>query len=148
MIERFVEAQNDVYIRALNEIKSGRKLTHWMWFIFPQIKGIGFSMRSVFFSIKDEEEAKEYLNHPLLGKRLREISNALLELNTVNPIEIFGGIDAKKLRSCMTLFDIVEPESVFDEVLLKFFDGKRDEKTLKILEELKTSEQSPLNKRR
>lgn len=133
MIERFVEAQNDVYIRALNEIKSGRKLTHWMWFIFPQIKGIGFSMRSVFFSIKDEEEAKEYLNHPLLGKRLREISNALLELNTVNPIEIFGGIDAKKLRSCMTLFDIVEPESVFDEVLLKFFDGKRDQKTLKIL---------------
>lgn len=133
MIERFVEAQNDVYIRALNEIKSGRKLTHWMWFIFPQIKGIGFSIRSVFFSIKDEEEAKEYLNHPLLGKRLREISNALLELNTVNPIEIFGGIDAKKLRSCMTLFDIVEPESVFDEVLLKFFDGKRDEKTLKIL---------------
>lgn len=133
MIERFVEAQNDVYIRALNEIKSGRKLTHWMWFIFPQIKGIGFSIRSVFFSIKDEEEAKEYLNHPLLGKRLREISNALLELKTVNPIEIFGGIDAKKLRSCMTLFDIVEPESVFDEVLLKFFDGKRDQKTLKIL---------------
>lgn len=159
MIDRFVEAQNDVYTRALEEIESGRKRTHWMWFIFPQIKGLGISMTSIFFSLKDAEEAKDYINHPLLGKRLREISHALLRLKTVNPAEVFGSTDAMKLRSCMTLFDVVEPESVFDKVLMKFFDGKRDEKTLKILadqkspindniiEIVKTSGQSAVNKR-
>ena len=137
MIERFVQAQGDVYVRALNEIKSGKKRTHWMWFIFPQLNGLGLSMTSIFYSIKDAEEAKEYLNHPLLGKRLREISHALLELKTNNPIEVFGYTDALKLSSCITLFDIVEPMSVFSKILLKFFGGKRDEKTLKILEEQK-----------
>ena len=141
MIERFVEAQEDVYIRAMEEIESGRNRTHWMWFIFPQIKGLGISMTSIFYSIKDVEEAKEYLDHPLLDKRLREISQALLELETDDPIEVFGYTDAMKLRSCMTLFDVVEPESVFDEVLTKFFDGKRDGKTLKIL----ADQYSPLN---
>ncbi|MBD5099467.1 MAG: DUF1810 domain-containing protein, partial [Clostridiales bacterium] len=94
MIERFVEAQKEVYNCALKEIKSGRKLTHWMWFIFPQIKGLGLSMTSIFFSIKDVEEAKEYLKHPLLGQRLREISHALLELKTDNATEVFGSTDA------------------------------------------------------
>ena len=84
MIERFIQAQDEVYPRALKEIKSGRKQTHWMWFIFPQIKGLGLSMTSIFFSIKDVEEAKEYLKHPLLGHRLREISHALLELKIDN----------------------------------------------------------------
>ena len=137
MIERFVKAQDEVYSQALEEIKSGRKRSHWMWFIFPQIKGLGLSYKAIFFSIKDAEEAKEYLAHPLLGYRLREISQALLELKTDNPLEIFGGIDTKKLRSCMTLFDFVEPNSVFDKVLMKFFKGKRDDITLNILAEQK-----------
>ena len=159
MIERFVEAQNEVYNRALNEIKSGKKRTHWMWFIFPQIKGLGLSMTSIFFSIKDVEEAKEYLKHPLLGQRLREISHALLELKTDNATAVFGSTDAMKLRSCMALFDVVEPKSVFDKVLMKFFGGERDEKTLKILADQKnpintrivkslmTIDKTPLNKR-
>lgn len=159
MIERFIQAQNDVYLRALEEIKSGRKQTHWMWFIFPQIKGLGLSMTSIFFSIKDAEEAKEYLKHPLLGQRLREISHALLELKTDNATVVFGSTDAMKLRSCMTLFDVVDPETVFDKVLLKFFEGKRDEKTLNILahqknpindfiiESLNITDKEPLNKR-
>ena len=159
MIERFVKAQNEVYNCALEEIKSGRKRTHWMWFIFPQIKGLGLSMTSIFYSIKDVEEAKEYLDHPVLGFRLREISQALLELNADNPTEVFGYIDDIKLRSCMTLFDVVEPKSVFDKVLMRFFGGERDEKTLKILadqknpintrivESLMTADKTPLNKR-
>ncbi len=130
-----------------------------MWFIFPQIKGLGLSMTSIFFSIKDVEEAKEYLKHPLLGQRLREISHALLELKTDNATEVFGSTDAMKLRSCMTLFDVVEPKSVFDKVLMKFFGGERDEKTLKILADQKnpintrivkslmTIDKTPLNKR-
>ena len=141
MIERFVEAQKGVYNCALKEIKSGRKLTHWMWFIFPQITGLGLSMTSIFFTIKDVEATKEYLKHPLLGQRLREISHALLELKTDNATEVFGSTDAMKLRSCMTLFDVVEPETVFDKVLMKFFDGISDKKTLKILADQK----SPIN---
>ena len=113
----------------------------------------------IFFSIKNAEEAKEYLKHPLLGQRLREISHALLELNTDNATVVFGSTDAMKLRSCMTLFDVVEPETVFDKVLMKFFDGIRDKKTLKILaeqkspindfiiESLTTAENVPLNRR-
>ena len=159
MIERFLQAQREVYNRALDEIKSGRKRTHWMWFIFPQINGLGITKTSIFYSIKDVEEAKEYLNHPLLGHRLREISRALLELKTDNPTEVFGSTDTMKLLSCMTLFDVVEPESVFDKVLMKFFGGKRDKKTLKILanqnspinnlliERLKTTDSKLLNKR-
>ena len=159
MIERFVKAQNEVYNCALEEIKSGRKRTHWMWFIFPQIKGLGLSMTSIFYSIKDVEEAKEYLAHPMLGHRLREISQALLELKIDNPTEVFVSPDDMKLRSCMTLFDYVESDSIFDKVLMKFFGGKRDKKTLRILSEqinpinnfiiesLETADNNPLNKR-
>lgn len=138
MVERFIRAQESVYPRALEEIKSGRKLTHWMWFIFPQIKGLGLSMNSILYSIKDIEEAREYVDHPELGARLREISRALLALPTDDPREVLGHIDAMKLRSCMTLFDAVEPESVFAEVLKKFYDGKRDARTLKILADQKS----------
>lgn len=142
MTERFVKAQDEVYSQALEEIKSGKKRSHWMWYIFPQIKGLGHSYKAIFFSIKDTEEAKEYLDHPLLGYRLREISQALLELNTENPLEIFGGIDTMKLCSCMTLFDFVEPNSVFDKVLMKLFNGKRDDITLNILAEQKFNQVS------
>lgn len=137
MIERFIQAQINVFSQALNEIKSGKKRTHWMWYIFPQIAGLGLSMTSIFFSIKDAEEAKEYLDHPLLGQRLREISHALLELKTDNPIDIFGYTDALKLRSSMTLFDVMEPESIFHKVLMKFYNGEKDDKTLKILADQK-----------
>ena len=159
MIERFLQVQREAYNRALEEIESGRKRTHWMWYIFPQIKGLGFSRNSIFYSIKDAEEAKEYLEHPLLGPRLREISYALLALKTDNPSDIFGSTDTMKLRSCMTLFDYVESKSVFDKVLMKFYGGKRDEMTLKILadqsspinnlliERLKTTDNKLLNKR-
>lgn len=159
MIERFIQAQREVYIHALKEIRSGKKRTHWMWFVFPQIKGLGHSTTSIFFSIKDVDEAMEYLGHTLLGRRLREISQALLGLKTDNPSEIFGDIDAIKLRSSMTLFDVVEPKSVFDKVLVKFFDGIRDDKTLMILAEqnnqvnnlvlqgLKAKDKGSLNKR-
>ena len=159
MLYRFVKAQSDVYDHALDEIKSGKKQTHWMWFIFPQIKGLGHSVTSNLYSIKDTEEAKVYLDHPLLGQRLRECCIALLELDTDDSAEVFGYIDAIKLCSCMTLFDVVEPESVFDKVLMKFFDGKRDKKTLKLLadqqnpinniiiDSLKASDNRPLNKR-
>jgi len=133
MLERFIQAQDGNYTRALEEIRNGRKRTHWMWYIFPQIAGLGHSVLSIFYAIKDFDEAREYLAHPVLGKRLWEISKALLELDMNDPAEVFGSPDDLKLRSCMTLFDAVEPESVFDKVLLKFFDGGRDERTLKIL---------------
>lgn len=135
MIERFVQAQKDCYDRALEEIREGGKRTHWMWFIFPQISGLGHSMTSIFFSIKDINEAEEYLAHPILGSRLREISEALLELDSNDAHSIFGSPDDIKLRSSMTLFDAVEPDSVFANVLSKFFQGKRDNRTLRILEE-------------
>lgn len=133
MIERFLIAQEDFYDCALGEIRNGRKRTHWMWFVFPQIKGLGFSRMSVFFSIRDLEEAREYLAHPILGARLCEISQALLGLETDNPYAVFGSPDDMKLRSCMTLFDVVEPDSIFADVLAKFYHGERDKRTLAML---------------
>lgn len=135
MIDRFVQAQKEIYPRALEEIREGKKRTHWMWFVFPQISGLGHSMTSIFYSIKDIEEAKSYLAHPILGNRLREISQVLLELENDNPHCIFGSPDDMKLRSCMTLFDVVEPDSIFTKVLEKFFQGRRDRRTLTILKE-------------
>lgn len=143
MIERFVQAQKDCYGRALEEIRAGEKRSHWMWFIFPQISGLGHSMTSIFFSIKDIDEAKEYLTHPVLGSRLREICEVLLGLDSNDAHSIFGSPDDIKLRSSMTLFDVVEPDSIFANVLMKFFQGKRDSKTLKILEE----QSGPINEK-
>ncbi len=140
MLERYIQAQNSSYDQALQEIKSGRKRSHWMWFIFPQIKGLGHSSTSIFYSLKDIEEAKQYLDNPILGMRLREISRALLDLPTNDPHEVFGSPDDMKLRSCMTLFDIIEPFSIFHQVLEKFFDGKRDSRTLRILKYSKHNE--------
>ena len=133
-ITRFVEAQDDNYERALREIKCGRKRTHWMWFIFPQLKGLGRSATSSYYGIHGLLEAEEYLSHPLLGNRLREISQALLGLETNDAHSIFGSPDNWKLRSCMTLFDKVSPNDVFKDVLNKFFEGKVDYKTLKLLQ--------------
>ena len=133
-LERFVEAQQAEYNIALNEIKNGKKETHWMWYIFPQVLGLGFTSVSMEYGIKDLDEAAAYLNHPVLGWRLVEISNVLLTLETNNAREIFGGSDAVKLRSSMTLFSLApNADKVFQFVLDKFFNGKKDEKTLQLL---------------
>lgn len=140
MIERFVQAQNEVYSLALNEIKSGRKRSHWMWYIFPQLKGLGHSYNSKFYGISGAEEAKEYLDHPILGQRLREVSNAILNLATDDALEVFGGIDSRKLKSSMTLFDLVSPNDIFARVLDKYFNGQRDRSTIVLLNRLCTDE--------
>jgi uncharacterized protein (DUF1810 family) len=133
-LERFLDAQHDDYAIALSEIKTGRKQNHWMWYIFPQVLGLGYTSTSIFYAIKDVDEASAYLNHEVLGKRLLEISNALLALETNDAREVFGSSDSMKLRSCMTLFSLVPgADKVFQLVLDKFFDGKKDEKTLQLL---------------
>ncbi|MBX7173047.1 MAG: DUF1810 domain-containing protein [Pyrinomonadaceae bacterium] len=132
-LKRFLEAQEDFEI-ALSEIKSGRKQSHWMWYIFPQIAGLGFSSTSRFYAIKDIEEAEEYLNHPILGKRLIEISESLLEIKGKTAHQIFGSPDDMKLKSSMTLFAGLENTNpVFQKVLDKYFDGAKDERTLQII---------------
>lgn len=133
MLERFVEAQEYSYQNALAEIRKGRKVSHWMWYIFPQLKELGKSSTALYYGIDSMEEAKAYIQHPLLGKRLLEISGVLVELDKTDAVEIFGSIDAKKLRSCMTLFHLAAPEEpVFTEVLNQYFDGKSDKRTIDI----------------
>lgn len=133
-LDRFVSAQEHCYERALEEVKSGRKESHWMWFIFPQILGLGMSDTAIFYSINDIGEAKLYLEHEVLGPRLVEITKELLELDTDDPVDVFGDIDALKLNSCMTLFDYVsDEENVFSEVIEKFYNGQKDEKTLQLI---------------
>ena len=130
-LERFVEAQADTYQTALAEIKSGRKRSHWIWYIFPQLKELGYSSKSEYYGIKDVEEAKDYLKHPLLGKRLIEITNVLLSLPSTNAGDVMGYPDDLKLKSSMTLFARVPgTDLVFRAVLDKFFDGQEDKQTL------------------
>ena len=131
---RFLEAQEDDFAIALSEIKSGRKESHWMWYIFPQIAGLGFSSTSIFYAIKDLAEAEEYLQHPVLGERLIEISEVLLEIESKTAHEIFGSPDDMKLKSSMTLFAALkETNPVFQTVLDKYFDGEKDVQTLQII---------------
>ena len=132
-LNRFLAAQEKKYNVALEEIKHGFKCSHWMWFIFPQHKDLGMTTTSKFYGIKNLTEAKQYLNHPVLGKRLREISAELLRHKEKSAEDIFGYLDALKLRSCMTLFDLAEPDAVFGEVLRTFYDGQKDVITLKLL---------------
>lgn len=130
-LERFKKAQaNGVYVNALEEIRRGRKRSHWMWFIFPQIDGLGFSPMTSIYAIKDQSEAREYLMDEMLGSRLREICQALLELPENDPHKVFGSPDDLKLRSSMTLFDYVAPNEIFAEVLEKYYAGERDKLTL------------------
>lgn len=137
-LARFKNAQDfGVYEKALQEIRSGRKMSHWMWFIFPQIVGFGHSYNTKFYSIKSADEARAYLEDPVLGSRLREICNALLDLQKTNPCEIFGKPDWMKLGSSMTLFDYVSPNDVFDKVLKQYFAGSRDLKSISIIRNLK-----------
>lgn len=122
-LNRFLLAQNDIFNQALQEIQAGRKMSHWMWFIFPQMKGLGTSYNATFYGISNREEAEAYINHPILGPRLIEISKALLP-NTDKPIEqILGQTDALKLKSCMELFgSLPGADPVFDEVLNRFYE--------------------------
>ena len=131
-LERFVEAQERMYGRALAELREGRKRSHWMWYVFPQLKGLGHSYFSNFYGIWGLQEAKEYLEHPVLGQRLREVSEVILALLTDDAVEVFGGIDIRKLRSSMTLFDMVSPGDVFGRVLDKYYGGKRDSRTVNL----------------
>lgn len=134
-LSRFTDAQKYDYDTALAEIRRGRKESHWMWYIFPQISGLGRSSVAQFYSIKNLEEAKAYMRHPVLGARLIEISQALLDLDGNDAGAVFGWPDDMKLKSSMTLFEKAAPEqTVFSAVLDKFFHGKRDQLTLKILE--------------
>ena len=121
------------YQNALAEIRGGKKRSHWMWYIFPQIAGFGHSHNTKFYAIRSKEEARAYLDDEILGPRLREISEALLDLGTNNPAEAFGTPDWMKLGSSMTLFDYVAPNDVFHRVLQKFFSGSRDLRSLSII---------------
>lgn len=136
-LKRFLEAQSDDYQRALSEIRNGSKRSHWMWYIFPQIAGLGFSYTSKFYAIKDQGEAESYLAHPTLGGRLIEISNALLEIEDRTANQIFGSPDDLKLKSSMTLFGALENTNpVFQKVLDKYFSGAKDQRTLAALSEI------------
>ncbi len=137
-LSRFISAQERVYDRVLTELRSGQKRSHWMWFIFPQIDGLGHSPTTKLYSIKSMEEAQQYLNHSILGTRLLECTEAVLATEGRSVSEIFGYPDDLKLKSCMTLFAAVaDPGSVFDRVLDKYFHGQRDDRTLQLIENLK-----------
>jgi uncharacterized protein (DUF1810 family) len=135
---RFISAQKEIYESALAELRGGRKRTHWIWFIFPQIDGLAYSTTSKHYAIKSIEEARQYLNHPLLGARLLECAETVLAVEGRSVSEIFGYPDDLKLKSSMTLFSYVAgPRSVFVRVLEKYFRGEQDVRTLDILEKLK-----------
>jgi uncharacterized protein (DUF1810 family) len=133
-LDRFLEAQSGIYERVLDELRRGQKSSHWMWFIFPQMRGLGRTETSVFFSISSLAEAKAYLEHPVLGPRLRECCELLLQLEGKSASQIFGSPDDLKLRSSMTLFAAIDFESaVFQSVLNQYFEGKPDPRALELL---------------
>ena len=133
-LSRFIKAQDNMYSVALKEIKSGKKKSHWMWYIFPQIKGLGKTEISNYYAIKNLEEGISYLENPILKGRLLEISQAVLDLNTKNIEEVFGSIDSLKLKSSMTLFhQIDKEEKIFIEVLNKYFNKELDKRMIELL---------------
>lgn len=136
-IHRFLEAQASygIYQRALEEMRNGRKVSHWIWFVFPQMKGLGYSYNSNFYGITCREEAEAYLADETLNERLRTVCKLLLELVKAGKTtrEILGGIDSQKVRSCLTLFDAISPNELFAECLDVCYEGKRDDKTLELL---------------
>ena len=133
-LDKYVRAQERDYADALREIRSGRKRSHWIWYIFPQMDGLGFSPTAQYYGIRDLEQAKDYMAHPVLGPRLVEISEALLALPGSDPGAVMGYPDDLKLCSSMTLFELAAPdEPVFGRVLDKFYGGRRDPLTLELL---------------
>ncbi len=144
-LNRFIIAQEKTYDNALEEVKRGLKVTHWMWYIFPQITGLGNSSTSEYYSIKNIEEAKEYINNELLRNRLLEITQCILESNK-RPIEILGYIDSIKLRSCMTLFNEISDIKIFKRVLEKFYNGEKNQKTIRILNGMKEGKNNGIHR--
>lgn len=136
-LDRFIEAQEEDYAVALREIKQGKKVNHWMWYIFPQLAGLGNSSTSKYFAIVDTTEAKLYLEHPVLGKRLVEISEVLMRMPHNSAFSIFGAPDDLKFLSSMTLFESIESpyKDVFKKVIDKFYNGKRDTVTLNLMKQ-------------
>ena len=133
-LERFVEAQEAVYARALTELRAGKKQSHWMWFIFPQIAGLGHSAMAQMYAIASLDEARAYLAHPLLGARLRECCEAVMAIEGKTAHQIFGSPDDLKFRSCLTLFARATPDQpLFQDLLEKYYDGEADELTLQKL---------------
>jgi uncharacterized protein (DUF1810 family) len=133
-LQRFVDAQTGVFDMTVAEIRAGSKQSHWMWFIFPQLAGLGRSPTARFYGIASLDEARAYLDHPTLGARLREAVEAILPwAGRKTPEQILGPIDALKLRSSLTLFDSIERHEVFDRALAGFYGGDRDERTLALL---------------
>jgi uncharacterized protein (DUF1810 family) len=133
-LSRFLDAQKESYATAVSELRLGKKSTHWIWYVFPQVDGLGFSETTKHYSIKSLAEARAYVEHPILGARLKECVGILLSTQGLDAEEIFGEVDTLKLRSCMTLFDFAAPnEDVFSSALERYFQGLRDETTLKIL---------------
>ena len=137
-LDRFLEAQdrNGMFEQALSELRAGRKTSHWIWYVFPQIAGLGMSEMSVFYSIASLDEARAYLAHSVLGKRLHDAAEALLKSGKTNAVDILGSLDAQKVRSSMTLFQKAAPDDkAFADVLDRFYGGEPDRKTLDILAE-------------
>ena len=132
-LDLFVTAQEQIYARALDEIRRGRKRTHWMWFVFPQLAGLGRSAMAQLYGLAGAEEARAYLDHPLLGARYRECVGALQDLTGSDPVAVFGDVDATKFRSSLTLFESVSGERLFAATLDRWFGGERDSRTLKKL---------------
>jgi uncharacterized protein (DUF1810 family) len=133
-LTRFVQAQEREYGQAISEIRSGRKRSHWMWYIFPQFDGLGVSSTSIRYAIKSVAEAEAYLAHPVLGPRLLESAQAALDIEGRSAFEVFGTPDDMKLQSCATLFASVSPAgSVFQQLLDRYFGGEADDKTIRLL---------------
>lgn len=134
-LERFVKAQNKCYDAVLNELNIGKKQTHWMWYVFPQIIGLGKSEVSQYYAIKSIGEAKEYMNNPILNRRMNEVCNILLSLNSNDSEEIFGYVDSMKFKSSMTLFDAIYPNNpLFMNILKKYYAGEKDINTILIID--------------
>lgn len=133
-LERFLTAQRGVYDRALAELRSGQKRSHWMWFIFPQLAGLGHSSTAQYYALQSLDEARDYLADPTLGARLKQCTEALLSLEGLSAEAILGPIDALKFRSSMTLFGLAAgPASPFQQALAKYYDGAPDPRTLELL---------------
>lgn len=132
-LNRFLEAQESLYPIALRELQEGEKRSHWMWYIFPQLGHLGRSYNAKYYGISGLDEASEYLNHPILGQRLREVTETILGLPTDDAHMVFGRIDSMKFRSSMTLFDMVSPDDIFARVIDKYFGGNGDFITIDII---------------
>jgi uncharacterized protein (DUF1810 family) len=134
LLQRFLDAQESSFSQALTELQWGKKQSHWMWYTFPQIQGLGLSATSKHYALQDEEEAKAFVQHPLLGSRLLQLCEVLLALPNRDATRIMGSPDDVKLRSSMTLFAAVEPtQPIFQQVLDKFYEGIPDPQTLRLL---------------